>query len=135
MLNVYETFFKFLLRHKFGQKSANFGQFKSWPITIVLVIKNPLFYTNFARNWQKKANLSPKKTYQAFWIWVTISFHFLIFPKILGHNVLFGQIVTLGIKSIGKMSSWANCHIGHKVFGQYVILGIMTLGILKTWAF
>ena len=95
-----------------------------------------------------KANLNSKKTHQAFLLWVTISFHFLILPKILrqnpskiwakyhlGHNVLFGQIVTLGIKSLGKMSSWANCHIGHKVFGQYVILGIMSLGILKTWAF
>ena len=102
----------------------------------------------FCQKLAKKANLSQKKTHQAFWLWVTISFHFFIFPKIigqnpskiwakyhLGHNVLFGQIVTLGIKSLGKMSSWANCHIGHKVFGQYVILGIMSLGILKTWAF
>ena len=37
----YETFFNFLLGHKFGKKSANFGQFKSWPITIILVVKNP----------------------------------------------------------------------------------------------
>ena len=47
----------------------------------------------------------------------------------------FGQIFTLGIKYLGKMSSLANCHIGHRVFGQYVTLGIMSLGILKTWAF
>ena len=53
----------------------------------------------------------------------------------LGHFVLFGQIVTLGIKSLGKMSSWANCHIGHKVIGQNVTLGNMSLGIFKTWAF
>ena len=50
----------------------------------------------------------------------------------LGRNVLFGQIVTLGIKSLGKMYSWANCHIGHKVFGQYVILGILTFNQTKT---
>ena len=69
-------------------------------------------------------------------------FKFFIFQIILaqnpqkyGQNVLFGQIVTLGIKSLGKMSSWANCHIGHKVFGQYVTMGILSLGILKTWAF
>ena len=53
----------------------------------------------------------------------------------LGQFVLFGQIVNLGKKSLGKMSSWANCHIGHKVFGQNVTLGKMSLGILKTWAF
>ena len=47
----------------------------------------------------------------------------------------FGQIFTLGIKYLGKMSSLANCYIGYRVFGQYVTLGIMSLGILKTWAF
>ena len=53
----------------------------------------------------------------------------------LGQFVLFGQIVTLGIKLLGKMSSWANCHIGHDVFGQNVTLGNISLGILKSWAF
>ena len=56
-------------------------------------------------------------------------------PQKYGQNVLFGQIVTLGIKSLGQMSSWANCHIGHKVVGQNVTLGNMALGIFKTWAF
>ena len=42
----------------------------------------------------------------------------------------FGQIFTLGIKYLGKMSSLENCHIGHRVFGQYVTLGIMSLGVL-----
>ena len=87
--------------------------------------KNPHnFRQIFAINWQKKANLSSKKANKALWA----KYH-------LGHNVLFGQIVTLGIKSFGKMSSWAYCHIGHKVFGQYVTMGILSLGILKTWAF
>ena len=53
----------------------------------------------------------------------------------LGQFVLFGQIVNLGKKSLGKMSSWANCHIGHEVFGQNVTLGNISLGILKSWAF
>ena len=47
----------------------------------------------------------------------------------------FEQFFTLGIKSLGKMSSWANCHIGQKFFGQYVTMGILSLGILKTWHF
>ena len=47
-----------------------------------------------------------------------------------GQFVLFGQIVNLG-----KMSSWTDCHIGHKVFGQNVTLGNISLGILKSWAF
>ena len=53
----------------------------------------------------------------------------------LGQFVFFGQIVNLGKKSLGKMSSWANCHIGHDVFGQNVTLGNIYLGILKSWAF
>ena len=53
----------------------------------------------------------------------------------LGQFVFFGQIVNLGKKSLGKMSSWANCHIGHDVFGQNVTLGNISLGILKSWAF
>ena len=110
--------------------------------------KNPHNFTQIFPEFGKKANLIPKKTHQAFWLWVIISFHFWIFRKILGQNpskiwakyhlgqnVLFGQIVTLGLKSLGKMSSWANCHIGHKVFGQYVTMDILSLGILKTWAF
>ena len=52
-----------------------------------------------------------------------------------GQFVLFGQIVNLGKKSLGKMSFWANCHIGHEVFGQNVTLGNISLGILKSWAF
>ena len=96
----------------------------------------------------KKSQFKPKKDPPGILALGYYFFSFFIFPKIigqnpskiwakyhLGHNVLFGQIVTLGIKSLGKMSFWANCHIGHKVFGQYVILGIMSLGILKTWAF
>ena len=53
----------------------------------------------------------------------------------LGQFVFFGQIVNLGKKSLGKMSSWAKCHIGHDVFGQNVTLGNISLGILKSWAF
>jgi len=52
-----------------------------------------------------------------------------------GQFVLFGQIVNLGKKSLSKMSSWANCHIGHEVFGQNVTLGNISLGISKSWAF
>ena len=52
-----------------------------------------------------------------------------------GQFVLFGQIVNLGKKSLGKMYFWANCNIGHEVFGQNVTLGNITLGILKSWAF
>ena len=56
-------------------------------------------------------------------------------PSKLWAKCHLGQIVNLGKKSLGKISSWAICHIGHKVLRQNVTLGNISLGILKTWAF
>ena len=56
-------------------------------------------------------------------------------PSKLWAKCCLGQIVNLGKTSLGKMSSWANYHIGHEVFGQNVTLGNISLGILKSWAF
>ena len=110
--------------------------------------KKPHNFTQIFPEIGKKGQSKPKKDPLGILALCYYFSSFFIFPKILrqnpskiwakyhlGHNVLYGQIVTLVIKSLGNMSSWANCHIGHKVFGQYVILGIMSLGILKTWAF
>ena len=81
--------------YKFGQKLANFGQFSiSDPSLFFLLIKKPIILLKFC--WKiQMADFRPEKARQAS-----------------------EQIFTLGIKSLGKMSS----------------LGIKSLGNILSWA-
>ena len=101
--NYIFAFFIFLLINKFGQKSANFGQFKSWPITIVWVIKNPWFYANIARNWQI-SQFKPKKDQPGI---LALGYYFFSFLDI-SKNSWTNTLKNLGkMSSLGKLSPWA----------------------------
>ena len=92
LLNVYETFFKFLLGHKFGQKSANFGQFKSWHIT------KPMILSKFCQKLAKKSQFKPKKDPPGI---LALGYYFFSFFDISKNYW------TKLLKNMGKISSWA----------------------------